>query len=28
LVNQVKEHTPIYGKEIFEDETHQWKVNS
>ena len=28
LVNQVKERTPIFGKEIFEDETHQWKVNS
>lgn len=28
LVNQVKDRTPIYGKEIFEDETHQWKVNS
>ncbi|RXG11959.1 molybdopterin synthase catalytic subunit [Leeuwenhoekiella aestuarii] len=28
LVNQVKDRTPIYGKEIFEDATHQWKVNS
>ena len=28
LVNQVKDRTPIYGKEIFEDETHQWKVNA
>ncbi|MGB5944400.1 MAG: molybdenum cofactor biosynthesis protein MoaE [Leeuwenhoekiella sp.] len=25
LVNQVKEHAPIFGKEIFEDESHQWK---
>lgn len=28
LVNQVKEEVPIFGKEIFEDQTHQWKVNS
>ena len=28
LVNQVKDRTPIYGKEIFEDKTHQWKVNT
>lgn len=28
LVNQVKEHVPIFGKELFEDQTHQWKVNS
>ena len=27
LVNRVKEEVPIFGKEIFEDETHQWKVN-
>ncbi|MDX1637935.1 MAG: molybdenum cofactor biosynthesis protein MoaE [Balneolaceae bacterium] len=27
LVDQIKEHVPIFGKEIFEDETHQWKVN-
>jgi molybdopterin synthase catalytic subunit len=28
LVNQVKEQVPIFGKEIFENEAHQWKVNS
>ena len=28
LVNQVKDNVPIFGKEIFEDATYQWKVNS
>ena len=28
IVNRVKEDVPIFGKEIFQDETHQWKVNS
>jgi molybdopterin synthase catalytic subunit len=28
LVNQVKEQVPIFGKEIFESENFQWKVNS
>lgn len=27
LVDQIKERVSIFGKEIFEDETHQWKVN-
>lgn len=27
LVNQIKERVPIFGKEIFQDESHQWKVN-
>tara|TARA_A200000113_G_scaffold222221_1_gene235439 strand:+ start:1044 stop:1478 length:435 start_codon:yes stop_codon:yes gene_type:complete len=27
LVNAVKKKVPIFGKELFEDETHQWKVN-
>jgi molybdopterin synthase catalytic subunit len=27
-VNQVKEQVPIFGKEIFESENFQWKVNS
>ncbi len=27
LVNQIKERLPIFGKEIFEDQTHQWKIN-
>ncbi|WP_459211712.1 molybdenum cofactor biosynthesis protein MoaE [Aquimarina rhabdastrellae] len=28
VVEKVKAETAIFGKEIFEDETHQWKVNS
>lgn len=28
LVNQVKEQVPIFGKEIFDNENFQWKVNS
>lgn len=28
LVNQVKEDVPIFGKEIFQNQSHQWKVNS
>lgn len=27
-VELIKSSLPIWGKEIFEDETHQWKVNS
>ena len=27
LVDEIKEKVPIFGKELFEDETHQWKVN-
>ena len=28
LVEEIKARVAIFGKEIFEDETHQWKVNS
>lgn len=28
VVNRVKAELPIWGKEIFEDDTHQWKVNN
>ncbi|MFZ4799065.1 MAG: molybdenum cofactor biosynthesis protein MoaE [Bacteroidia bacterium] len=28
LVEQIKAMTPIWGKEIFEDETHVWKQNN
>lgn len=28
LVNTIKEKVPVFGKEIFEDQSHQWKVNS
>ena len=27
LVDEIKKSIPIFGKEIFDDETHQWKVN-
>lgn len=27
LVDEIKAKVPIFGKEIFEDDTHQWKVN-
>ena len=27
LVEEIKKNVPVFGKEIFEDETHQWKVN-
>lgn len=28
VVEEIKEKIPVFGKEIFEDESHQWKVNS
>lgn len=28
LVEQIKKELPIWGKEIFEDDTHQWKKNN
>jgi len=28
VVEEIKANTPVFGKEIFEDSTHQWKVNS
>lgn len=27
VVERIKNELPIWGKEIFEDDTHQWKVN-
>lgn len=27
LVNEIKKRIPIFGKEILEDESHEWKVN-
>jgi molybdopterin synthase catalytic subunit len=27
VVDRLKAELPIWGKEIFEDETHQWKQN-
>lgn len=27
LVEEIKEKAPVFGKEVFDDETHQWKVN-
>jgi len=28
VVEQIKADVPVFGKELFEDDTHQWKVNS
>lgn len=28
VVERVKAELPVWGKEIFEDDTHQWKVNT
>jgi molybdopterin synthase catalytic subunit len=28
IVEEIKAKVPVFGKEIFEDESHQWKVNS
>lgn len=28
LVEEIKVHVPVFGKEIFEDASHQWKVNN
>lgn len=28
LVEEIKNNVPIFGKEVFEDETHQWKENT
>ena len=28
VVEEIKADVPIFGKELFEDNTHQWKVNS
>lgn len=28
LVNRIKEEAPIWGKEIFSDESYQWKINN
>ena len=27
IVEQIKADVPVFGKELFEDDTHQWKVN-
>ena len=27
VVERIRKELPVWGKEIFEDETHQWKVN-
>ncbi|WP_027418076.1 molybdenum cofactor biosynthesis protein MoaE [Crocinitomix catalasitica] len=27
LVEEIKAQVPVFGKEIFENDTHQWKVN-
>ncbi|WP_298505352.1 molybdenum cofactor biosynthesis protein MoaE [uncultured Maribacter sp.] len=28
VVNEIKAQVPIFGKEVFEDESHQWKSNT
>ncbi|BDD09532.1 hypothetical protein FUAX_19640 [Fulvitalea axinellae] len=28
IVEEIKKHVPVFGKEIFGDDSHQWKVNS
>lgn len=28
IVEEIKANVPVFGKEIFEDESHQWKVNN
>lgn len=28
VVEEIKAKVPVFGREIFEDNTHQWKVNS
>ncbi|NND51778.1 MAG: molybdenum cofactor biosynthesis protein MoaE [Flavobacteriaceae bacterium] len=28
VVEEIKAKVPVYGKELFEDESHQWKVNT
>ena len=28
IVEEIKAKAPVYGKEIFEDSSHQWKVNN
>ncbi|NER11867.1 molybdenum cofactor biosynthesis protein MoaE [Leptobacterium flavescens] len=28
IVEAIKKEVPVFGKEVFEDESHQWKVNT
>ena len=28
IIAQIKKEVPVFGKEVFEDKTHQWKVNN
>lgn len=28
VVEEIKDKAPVFGKELFEDESHQWKVNT
>ena len=28
IVESIKANVPVFGKELFEDESHQWKVNN
>lgn len=28
IVEEIKQKVPVFGKELFEDESHQWKINN
>ncbi len=28
IVEEIKAHVPVFGKEVFKDNSHQWKVNN
>ena len=28
IVEEIKANAPVFGKEVFEDETYQWKINN
>jgi molybdopterin synthase catalytic subunit len=28
IVEEIKVQVPIFGKELFEDDSHQWKINT
>ncbi|UJH68744.1 molybdenum cofactor biosynthesis protein MoaE [Allomuricauda sp. SCSIO 65647] len=28
IVEEIKTHVPVFGKELFEDDSYQWKVNT
>ena len=28
VVEEIKAHVPVFGKEVFKDKGHQWKINT